>query len=249
MKRLERVWPDGPSVLLAAGLCAMLGTAAVAAPFVDDFNRSDTTDMGPVWAEQYSDWAVVDGRARSAAGPCCALMTVQGLADPQPAVGVTVDYDGEPRATYVALVLLYLDNEHCLFVKVQDGYDTSPPDGQFDTLWFYMGNNSKQPWIGMTEGGRVWDDLAPYFSRARISAWVVGDEVFVGIDRDFDGQPDDGSLYSRGGIPLADLGQGVGLGGYDTAWADDFVVLPEPATLALVGLGAAALVLKRRRKP
>ncbi|GAG40781.1 unnamed protein product, partial [marine sediment metagenome] len=91
-----------------------------------------------------------------------------------------------------------------------------------------------------------WEDLSPYFSEARMGTYVVGDEVFVGIDRNFDGVPE--SLYSRDGIPLAELGLGVGLGGYNAAGADDFLAVPEPATLAVMGFGAAALALRRRKR-
>jgi len=264
MERKSHTWkPRAAALAIGAAVVAVVAAALPAAPFYDDFDRTDTTDMSPAWFEQHGDWAVEGGAVRSAAGnsgTCCSLMTVGGFADPQPVVQVTVDYDGQPRATYVALVLLYLDNETNVFVKIQDGYDGSPPDGLFDTVYYYMGNNGGTAGTGYNTwvtGQRVWDDLYPYFSSATLTAWVVGDTVHLAIDRNMDGEPEpadtdldgtpDAFWYSRGGIPVETFGDGVGLGGYNAACCDNFVALPEPATLVLVGLGAAGLIVRRRR--
>jgi hypothetical protein len=267
MERKVHNWTQGAAALvIGAVVLAAVPAHLTAGLFYDNFDRDDTTVMYPDWYEQHGDWAVVDGAAHSAVGESgtfCSLMTVGWYADPQPAVHVTVEYDGDPRATYAAVVLLYLDNETNAFIKIQDGYAGSPPDGLFDTVYFYKGNNG-----GTEEGGemyrplvpevRVWDDLAPYFSRARLMAWVQGDGVYLAIDRDFDGVPEpadidldgepDSSCYSRQGIPLEEFGYGVGLGGFNGARCDDFIILPDPGTLALVGLGAAGLAAARRRR-
>lgn len=241
----------GQGVGIVVGVAvALWGGGLLAGPtpgwfyFADGFDRLDSTDMGEFWTEQWSDWEIEDGHARSAAGPNSALMTVDGFQSTDPYLEVTVRYDLTIRPTYIALVSLYLDNDHNIFIKIQD-WDH---DGLFDTVWFYMGNNSQEPWGDMEHGYDDWEDLAPYFSEARIATSVVGDEIFVAIDRDFDGNPDPYSVYSRDQIPLGQLGLGVGLGGYDQAWADNFLAVPEPATLVLMGLGAGALLARRPRK-
>lgn len=265
MERKRHTWGRGIAVLIAVVAVGTMVPALPAAIFYDSFDRTDTTDMSPAWFEQHGDWSVVGGTARSAAGDSgasCSLMTVDGFADPNPLVQVTVDYDGQPRATYVALVLLYLDTETNAFIKVQDGYEGSPPDGLFDTVYFYKGNNGGREADGdrfrpLVADEPAWNDLAPYFSTATLSAWVEGDAVYLAVDRDFDGHPDpvdtdldgepDACCYWRDGVAVEEFGDGVGLGGYNAAWCDDFTILPGPATLALLGLGAAALVARRRR--
>jgi len=248
-ERKMKRFGQGVGVVVGVAV-ALWGGGLLAGPipggtfFADGFDRPDSTDMGEFWTEQWSDWQIEDGHARSAAGPNCALMTVDGFESTDPYLEVTVRYDLTIRPTYVALVSLYLDNEHNIFIKIQD-WDY---DGLFDTVYFYMGNNSQEPWGDMERGYDDWEDLAPYFSEARIATSVIGDEIFVAIDRDFDGNPDPYSVYSRDQIPRGQLGVGVGLGGYDRAWADNFLAVPEPATLALMGLGTGALLLARRRR-
>jgi len=254
---MKRVARRMSAVSLVACVATVLwGAGAEAGPtggffFADGFQRPDSTDMGPYWTEQWSDWRVEGEVARSAPGDQSALMTVEGYELDEPILEVTVRYDGTARPTYVALVSLYLDNAHCIFVKIQDGWKDAQGvehdvDGLYDTVWFYQGNNSGQPWGDMVAGYDDWDDLAPYFSEARVGTYIVGDEVVVGIDRDFDGVPE--SLYARDGIPLDELGLGVGLGGYNDAWADNFLAVPEPATLAVMGLGAAVFLARRRKR-
>lgn len=241
MKRLARSM--GMAVCVAAVLSASVATAGTTGGFffADGFDRPDSTDMGPYWTEQWSDWRVDGNVARSAPGDESALMIVDGYELAEPILEVTVRHDGTIRPTYVALVCLYLDNANNIFVKVQD----NDLDGLYDTAWFYRGNNSQVPWGTRVHGEDDWEDLWPYFSEARIGTYITGDTVVLGIDQDFDGEFE--HLYAYGGIPLAELGLGVGLGGYNDAQADNFLAVPEPATLALMGLGAAVLVATRRK--
>jgi len=245
---------ENPGRLLAlcGGLAvlAMLATTADAALFADGFDRPDSPDVGSLWTEQWPDWSIVGGVAQSVNTDCCSLMTVNGFADAQPSVQATVDLTGDPRPHYVALVVLYQDNDRCIFVKLQDGYDGSPPDGLYDTAYFYMGNNSLTPWGDMVAGYDDWVDLAPYFSTATVALTVVGDVAYLAVDRDLDGDflGLNDSVYGRGDLPLADLGLGIGVGGYDGACVDNFYAMPEPVTMTLVGLGVAACVAAGRKR-
>lgn len=220
-------------------LFALAAAPAAALGFFDGFNRPDDTDMGPSWTEQAYDWRIENGTARTELGfGNEALMTVNGLNMAEPTLGVNIHYQGDERITYGGLVSLYKDLDNCVFVKVQD----NAPEGDYFRVFFYWGNNSLSAWPGMT-GGDYYVEVTP-FTDARLWTVIEDDQVTLLIDRDFNGVPED--VITRGGIPLAEAGTGVGLCGFDNVTLDNFRAVPEPATLSLVALGALALI--RRRK-
>jgi len=207
--------------------------AGVAAGQGDNFNRPDGTNMGPNWNEVRGDWRIENQMARSQPTAFTDLMTFNGYNSTEPYVEAEVHYLGAARVTYCALVSRYLDLSNNLFVKVQD----NNASGDFERVFFYYGNNGGA-WSGMT-GGNYYVDVTP-FTKARIWTVVQGTNITLNIDRDMNGVPED--TLTRGNFPVANLGDVVGLGGYNNATFDNFLV-PEPATLGLLGLLA---VLRRR---
>lgn len=216
-------------MVVAAGL--LLG--GVAAGQGDNFNRPDGTNMGPNWNEVTGDWRIENEMARSQPSAFTDLMTFNGYNSTQPYVEAEVYYLGSARVTYAALVSRYLNLSNNLFIKVQDNNSS----GDFERVFFYYGNNGG-PWAGMT-GGNYYVDVTP-FVKARIWTVVSGTDITLNIDRDMNGVPED--ILTRGNFPTANLGDVVGLGGYNNATFDNFLV-PEPASICLLAMA----VLVRRR--
>lgn len=125
-----------------------------------------------------------------------------------------------------------------LFVKVQDNNG----DGLFDTYGFYTGNNQSSGFSGAMFG--VLDNP---ISRARVSAYVDGDVVRLGIDSDFDGFSN--ATTSANGVGELALSDRFGFGISGGAYADNYsaTAVPEPASLAAIGVGLAALRRRRRK--
>jgi len=180
----------------------------------DNFDRPDGTDMGPDWVERAGDWRIESNRARSSVSSSPELMTFSGTST-NPVLSADVFYTGSSRVTYSTLVSKYADLNNCLFIKVQDNSYA----GNFNRAFFYYGNNG-QEWPGMT-GGPAYVDITP-FTSGRITTRLSGDSITLEIDSNFDGVPE--QTYTRGGIPLGSLGDGVGLGGYSSAELDNFSV-------------------------
>jgi len=216
---------------------------------VDDFNRPDGTNLGPNWNEANPDFRIENGTARSEAVFGGSLMTYTGPVSNPNVVGADVFYQGGPRVVYNALVLGYANLANNVFVKVQD----NNANGDFDTVFFYYGDNGGG-WPGMT-GGPASQAVPTPFTSARLTLTLAGNAVTLTIDTNFDNVPE--LTYTRGGIPLANLGSGVGLGGFNNATFDNFALegtqaIPEPASLALWGVGTLALAglgWRRSRKP
>ena len=220
-------------VFALAAAFAVAGSAS--GSIVDDFNRPDGSDMGPNWLERVGDWRIENNMARSSPEFAADLMTFTGFSGMDVTISADVHYLGGARVTYASLVAGYADLGNNVFIKVQDNNS----NGDFERVFFYYGNNGG-PWPGMT-GGDFFVDVDP-FTDANISITLVGDQVTLEIDRDFNGTPED--VLTRGNIPLDGLGDLVGLAGFNNAAIDNFAI-PAPSVLAL--LAAAGLWRRRRR--
>ncbi len=214
-------------------LCTGLLGCGLALGLGDDFNRADGP-LGPDWTTVSGTWRIENMRAHSSPSPSTDLVTYNPFTGSDAYVGAEVYYEGGPRIVYEALVSAFANSANNIFVKVQD----NSAGGSFNRVFFYYGNNGGG-WAGMS-GGPAYADVTP-FTQARIWTVMTGNSITLNIDRDMNGTPED--ILTRGNIPMGGLGQGVGLGGYNNASFDNFVVTPEPAALLLA---LTALALRRR---
>ena len=216
-------------------LCALVGVAVLgsglALAAVDNFNRPNGP-LGADWTAVSGTWRIENNMARSSTGAATDLAIYNALQTANALVGADVFYLGGSRITYAALVSGYTSASNTVFIKVQDNNG----NGDFERVFFYFGNNGS-PWPGMT-GGPSFVDVTP-FTQARLWTVLSGNSITLNIDRDMNGVPED--VLTRGGLPS--LGTSGGLGGYSNAAFDNFVMTPEPASLALL----AAVALLRRR--
>jgi hypothetical protein len=225
--------------LAACGLASAQGIS-------DDFNRADGTDMGPNWSEYAGDYFRIEANH----GRCNGgnrWMDWIGTANTLPYYQVVASIDAFATPTGVNYVALRtgvngLTDE--LFIKIQE---QSPYTG-FNYIGFYHRTSSTG--FGAWTGGAGFTALPAMVTEGRITTYFLPgdtDKIYVDIDTDFNGTPE--YTMSSAGVNniAANLGYGVGIGGYGSAGvasADfDNWVAPEPASLALL----AVLGLLRRR--
>ena len=92
----------------------------------------------------------------------------------------------------------------------------------------------------------------PNIVQARTTLSLLGTDLRLDLDTDFDNAAD--FTFVRNDVPVGLLGPGIGMSGWRgrAARIDNFSSnaepIPEPTTLALLGLGLAGLGLKSRRR-
>jgi hypothetical protein len=201
------------------------------ASFLDDFNRDNSSNLGENWTT-YGSIGIEDQWAHSpytSTEPNWAL--VNGYSSNYQSTKLWVDVKATVGyVQYVALMFGVLDSSHNIFVKVQDNSGT----GNFNMAYIYYGNN----------GTLIKSfDLTTTFTTARISTYASNaDTVCLDIDTNFDGSAE--QTYRVKGLQNLTLGQGIGLGMYGNAWADNYNynVVPLPASLLLLGPGLIGLL-------
>ncbi|MFC1708212.1 PEP-CTERM sorting domain-containing protein, partial [Planctomycetota bacterium] len=221
-----------------------LFTVAWAATLLDDFERPNSSYLGPDWVEQAGDWQIVDGEAVNPA-PGIALMTYVGGSGN--AISADITHPGGAGTTcYAALVLGYADQNNNLFVKVQDNGGT----GAFNRAYFYT-DNGYGSW---PVSGDAFVNITAC-TAARISLTLSGLDAILEIDRDFDGVADETHQSTGAVAKVAALGTGIGVAANFGVQIDDFStgtglpdVVPESSTLALMLLALVAGVVTVHRR-
>lgn len=226
-------------VAVAAMCCG-----AYAADIFDDFNRPNSTDLGPNWNENKTDFYIEDNKCKAVGSNI--YMTWAGTPNTLPYYQVVGQWDVfAPTGTLAYTGLRTgVGGTYEMMIKLQ----SQSSAGTFTHIGFYRGSTpgSYSAWTG----GKGFVTLTTKFAEGRITQYFKqgnNDEVFIDIDTDFNGTPD--YTYSSPGVAAwgGQMGTGVGIAAYGSATSidvfDNFSITPEPTALAILALGT---LLRRR---
>jgi len=202
--------------------------------FFDNFDRADAGDLGLNWTNMTGTIGIVNNAAQ-APSQSTSVALVNGYSDIAANTLVSFDvFHDTQSVAYAGAVLGYTNSTTSIFVKVQDNLSA----GNFNRAFFYQGDNGNGGSFGIV-------NLNP-FTTGRVYVSFAGTVATLSIDTNFDLVMD--QTYSADYFS-AGYGNGAGLAAYGDARIDNYGInaVPEPATMAALGLGVAALIRRRKR--
>lgn len=230
-------------IVAALGACAL----SSAQFFSDNFNRADDTTLGPNYTNHGTGTftRVIGNQAGNTSGANALSLVNSSLYSASYMHGsASVDAFCGSSLSYVALALGHngvTTAGNGLFIKVQG-------TGTFTNIGFYTGINGST--TSFWTDPPIFFTATSAFASARITVWASSaTTINLGIDSNFDNTFD--QTYSRNlNLGSMTFGTRAGLHVFGAnARADNYQVgvVPEPATMAALGLGVAALLRRRRR--
>ena len=229
-----------------------LSTAAFSQNFFDDFNRADGAP-GANWVNMGGPPMTIMSNEITGSGTGNGLSLVDSAAFSasfdmtivQADLRVT---DNSSTLAYAAVAIGHnglLTTGNGIFVKLQR--QVLGPN--FSHIGIYTGNGINNTTAIVTTGGNF-QALASPFAAARMTLRANSPtELYTGLDTDFNGT-DEFSYTSTLNLGSLVLGNRVGMHFWgNLSRGDNFNanVVPEPATIAVLGLGALGLLLRRRK--
>lgn len=191
----------------------------------DDFNRANSSNLGPSWLERSGDWWIANNRAVQYDDDD-GVITFVGADSANASVCVDVLKENSTKFQAAGIVLGYRTLNDSNFIRIQNNSADPATAARFDTAYFHPGVNGEPG-----PGGVVRFDTP--FLGARLHATQVGSVVTLNIDVNQDGIADETFSYdyARYGA-YAGSGSGAGLYNYDDVLMDNFrwapIVLATP---------------------
>jgi hypothetical protein len=172
----------------------------------DDFNRPDSTNMGPDWTEMDGDLVITDNHGKGNLSSGWSYMLHNSADENYADAVMEIDLltPSGSSGPHVSLIMgVTPGSVSWLYTKIQDNDD----DGFYDRLFFYSYANGT-PW-----GSDPFQTLTNPIQTGHVTMYVTnsGDTLNVDIDEDFNGTVD--QHYENTGIlSLLPLGTGFGIG-------------------------------------
>lgn len=226
--------------LALMGVTGVVGmNAALAAPFYDNFDRADSTTVGNGWTQGTGGGAAYQPQISSSqaaffgtngAGGYCAS-DISHTFDAVPVVSVDFKWERKSGLASDPLYMMGLG---------LTGTTTSLSiyDWKYDTTNQYypisIQYNGKQDWINVSTGDNIYRTYSVVSTGSSTRLYVNNALVWT--------SPDAGI----GMMTQATISEASWYTPWLNFYADNFAAVPEPASLALLGLGALGLLRRRR---